>query len=137
VSAYWALGGRVGIGTLAIAIQEQVDDRAFIAVVWVTAALKVAAGLVALALVRPWGRRLPRRVLAVGVWGAAGVLLLYGGAGWVQAMLWEVGVHDVPATMGDRAAWWKLVFWDPFWLLGGVLFLAAARRCRARAFPRE
>ena len=94
-------------------IQEQVDDPEFVAALWVTGLLKVVAGVIALALVRPLGRRVPRRVLSVLAGGAAALLLLYGGLGWVQAVLWETGVHDIPASVGSTAARWKLIFWDP------------------------
>ncbi len=126
MSFSWALGGRWSVGTQAVAIQEQVDDPDFVTLLWVTGLLKVVAGGIALALVRRFGRRIPRRVLLVLAGGTAAILLLYGGLGWLQAVLWETGAHDIPAEVGPTAARWKLVFWDPFWFLGGVLFLWAA-----------
>ena len=65
-------------------------------------------------------------------WVTAGSLLLYGGLGWLQAAFWETGVHDIPASVGAKAARWKLIFWDPFWLLGGVLFLLAVLQFQNR-----
>ena len=130
LSFAWALGSRLSFGTQALAIREQVDDPEFVTVLWATGVLKVVAGLLALALVRPFGRRIPRRLRAVGVWVTAVLLLLYGGLGWVQALLWEIGVADIPASVGAVAARWKLAFWDPFWLLGGALFLVAALQFR-------
>jgi hypothetical protein len=59
---------------------------------------------------------------------AAGFLLLYGGLGWIQALLWETGVHDIPASVGTTAARWKRIFWESYWLLGGFLFLLAVRQ---------
>jgi hypothetical protein len=85
----------------------------------------VLAAVIALAFILPLGRKISRRLLLVVGWVAAGSLLLYGGLGWLQAAFWETGVHDIPASVGAKAAWWKLIFWDPFWLLGGVLFLLA------------
>ena len=41
--------------------------------------LKVAGGLLALALVRPWGRAVPRRLLLGTAWAARMVLTAYGG----------------------------------------------------------
>src|SRR5262245_41909076 len=65
-SFYWALGGRVGVETIGDAITKPAlaGDPTILAIVWITGALKVVAGAVALALVQPWGRRLAR-------WGAA------------------------------------------------------------------
>lgn len=130
LSFHWALGGQLSLGTQARSIRDQIDDPEFVAVLWATGALKVVAGLIALALVRPFGRRIPRPFLAVGVWTTAMLLLLYGGLGWVQALLWEIGMVDIPAAVGADAARWKLALWDPFWLLGGVLFLVAALQFR-------
>ncbi|MEA2900587.1 MAG: hypothetical protein QOH36_474 [Actinomycetota bacterium] len=130
MSFYWALGGRLSLGTQALSIREQVDDPGFVAVLWATGALKVAAGVIALALVRPFGRKVPRRVRLVVAGGIAVLLLLYGGLGWVESLLWETGVVDIPASVGADAARWKLAFWDPFWLLGGVLFLVAVVQFR-------
>jgi len=128
MSIYWALGGRWSLSTQALAIRDQVDDPQFVLVLWLTGFLKIVAGLIALALVRPVGRRVSRRPLLIAGWAAAGILLLYGGLNWVQAVLWESGLQDIPASVGATAARWKLIFWDPFWLLGGVLFLLGVRQ---------
>ena len=132
MSFYWALGGRASLSTQALAIQDRIDDPEFIAVLWVTGALKVVAGVVALAFVLSPGRRIPRRSLLVVGWAAALFLLLYGGLGWMQAVLWETGVQDIPASVGARASRWKLIFWDPFWILGGLLFLFAVREFQSQ-----
>jgi hypothetical protein len=128
MSFYWALGGRASLSTQAVAIQDQIGDQGFVAVLWVTGVLKVAGALIALAFVLPQGRRIPRRPLLVAGWVAAVGILLYGALGWVQALLWQIGLQDIPAAVGPRAARWKLIFWDPFWVLGGVLFLLAVRQ---------
>jgi len=128
MSFYWALGGRWSVGTQAVSIREQIDDPDFIAVLWATGILKVLAGLIALALVRRWDGRISRRMLLVVAWMTAGFLLLYGGLGWIQTLLWEIGVQNIPVSVGARAARWKLIFWDPFWILGGGLFLVAVRQ---------
>jgi hypothetical protein len=65
--------------------------------------------------------------LLLAAWVVAGGLLLYGGVVWIQALLWETGVQDTPASVGATAARWKLIFWEPFWVLGGVLSLLAIR----------
>jgi hypothetical protein len=41
--------------------------------------LKVAGALLALALVRPWGRAIPRRLLGGAAWAVSAVLTAYGG----------------------------------------------------------
>jgi len=132
MSFYWALGGRVSVGTQAVSIRNQIDDPDFVAVLWATGVLKVLAGVIALALVQDWGGRIPRRALLVVAWTTAGFLLLYGGLGWVQALAWRTGIQDIPASVGAKAARWKLFVWDPFWVLGGVLFVLAVRQFQRR-----
>ena len=68
-SFYWAAGGTVGIGTLDPGITAMSRDPWFVALVWATGVAKVLAGLLALALVRTWGQRIPRWILLAGAWG--------------------------------------------------------------------
>ena len=125
VSAYWALGGEVGSKTIAadVAAVPLANDPA---VVWGTAGAKILAGLLALALVQPWGRRLPRGVLLAAAWTAGALLTLYGAANAVDHGRMVAGARSTPEVLGERAARWHLLLWDPVWLLGGVLFLVAA-----------
>jgi hypothetical protein len=129
MSFYWAAGGTVGIETLAASIQEEAEARepGFVALTWATGGLKVLGGLLALALVRPWGRALPRRVLLVAAYAVGVGIVLYRAAALVEAFLAEIGAIDVPAGLGEDGVRWALFFWEPFWLLGGILFLLAAR----------
>jgi hypothetical protein len=47
---------------------------------WGAVVLRVLGGLLALALLQPWGRRLPGRLGRAVAFGGAGVLVLYGTA---------------------------------------------------------
>src|SRR5215467_16322686 len=81
VSLYWGLGGHALVATVGGYV-EQFARRggALPVLVALAAALaKVAGGLLALALVRPWGRVVPRRWLLIGSAGASVVLVVYGG----------------------------------------------------------
>jgi predicted MFS family arabinose efflux permease len=126
MSFYWAAGGTAGSTTLGTRLEELAHSREpdFVAVLWITGLLKFAGGVLALALVH---RRAPRRLLLVAAWGAAALLLLYAVANLVQHGLIVAGAIEMPAGLGDTAARWHLLFWDPFWLLGGVLTALAAR----------
>lgn len=136
-SWYGAAGGRVGIETFGPAVTDQVvaGDRAFIAALWVIGAAKLGAGLLALSLVRPWGRRLPRRWVRLVVLVAGLAFLAYGLANLLQHALMAAGVLDVPAGLGRTAMWWHLGLWDPWWLVGGALFVLTARRSRPADVP--
>ncbi|HLZ71813.1 MAG TPA: DUF3995 domain-containing protein [Dehalococcoidia bacterium] len=132
LSFYWAAGGAAGVETNAPAITRLVlaRDPVWIAILWATGALKVLAGLLALALVQRWGRVLPRRLLLAAGWAAFAIMALYeGAASLVQHALMVSGAISTPAGLGETSARWHLFLWDPWWLLGGVLFgLAAWRR---------
>jgi Protein of unknown function (DUF3995) len=130
MSAFWALGGTLGLETLGNEIEREARERDSdtIALVWVTAGLKLIGAALALALVRPWGRFLPWRPLVVANWIVGLGLIAYALANFVQHGLMKTGVVDTPEGLGSYAAGWHLGFWDPFWFLGGVLFIAAARR---------
>lgn len=123
LSFYWAAGGTAGVHTLSKAIREPAlrRDSGFVAILWATAVLKVLAGLLALAFVRPWGATVPRRLLLVAGWGVAAFLTLYGGLGMTGALLTDLGVTESAATGSAR---WYLFLWDPIWVVGGLLFLA-------------
>ncbi len=72
VSFYWAGGGTAGLSTIGGELEElgRAREPALIAAVWAVGVLKALAGLLALALVRPWGRAFPRRMLLAAAWGA-------------------------------------------------------------------
>src|SRR6266542_2164164 len=89
MSFYWAAGGSLGSSTMSDTIVEPARAREpqFVALLWITGALKTAAGLMAL------------------------------------------GLLATPESMHSDAARWHLVLWDPWWVLGGVLFVIAAWTC--------
>ena len=80
-SFYWALGGTAGLDTVGGAIEDlaRARDPAGVALGIGAGVLKVAGGLLALALVRPWGPAVPRRLLLGAAWAASMVLTVYGG----------------------------------------------------------
>jgi Protein of unknown function (DUF3995) len=133
MSFYWAAGGTAGVETLGNEIERLSEERdsGFVAEVWATGVLKVVGGLLALATLRPaWGY-ISGRALRIAVWVAGGLLTLYGAANLIQHGLMKAGAVDTPSGLGSEAATWHLVLWDPWWLLGGILFLLAAREASA------
>jgi hypothetical protein len=145
MSFYWAAGGLAAIDTIGGEPERlaRARDAEFVAVQWVTGALKVLAALAVLALVRSRSVRVPRRLLALvlGVGGA--LLLLYEAAELVQHLLMAVGAID-QGDLDDTALIGHLAFWDPWWILGASLFAIAAwqqrdilRRQSSSSEPRE
>ncbi|MEO7001537.1 MAG: DUF3995 domain-containing protein [Ktedonobacterales bacterium] len=134
VSFYWAAGGTVGSETIGPAITGLAHDPVFIAILWLTGALKVVAGLLALAFVQPWGRMIPRWMLLTAAWIAFVIMALYeGAASWVQHGLMAAGGIGIPSGLGTTALYWHLLLWDPWWLAGGILFGALALSYQRRS----
>jgi hypothetical protein len=125
-SFYWAAGGTAGMGTLGPGVVALARDPWFVVLVWATGVAKVLAGLLALALARPWGRRIPRWVLLVGAWGGGALLVFHGGDFVIQGALALGGVVDVPASAPWATIRWYTFLWGPWFLIGGILFCAAA-----------
>jgi hypothetical protein len=92
VSAYWALGGRGLISTVGGYVTQFADQRGAAPVLLAlgAAAAKAAGGLLALALVRPWGRVIPRGWLRAGL------------RHWVSYSSWRR--HQMPVSLRPRGA---------------------------------
>lgn len=126
LSFYWVLGGMAGVDTVSPQIVQLALARVpwFIAVLWATAIVKVVSGFVALALVQPWGRMLPRWILLLLAWGAGTLLFVHGGLFFIVGVLALSGVIHVSTPL--TVLQWYTFLWGPWWLLGGILFLVAA-----------
>jgi len=55
-------------------------------------------------------------------------MVLYGGLGLISDVLHVTGLINDPAN--GKWFFWYLVLWDPWWVLGGVLYLIVARVTR-------
>lgn len=125
--AYWAAGGCAGLTADVCAAGLPVWFLVYDLMVGV---LCVAGAVVALALVRPWGRIFPRRWLLRLAWAGSAVLLLRGGVGLIQDGLILTG------RIGPGSGWDSMMLYDPWFVVGGVLFGLTAQfsgkrsRCR-------
>jgi hypothetical protein len=54
------------------------------------------------------------------------LLVVYGIANFVQHGLMAAGIIPIPASFGAEALPWHLLVWNPWWLAGGLLFVALA-----------
>lgn len=124
------MGSLVGASsTLAPALVELARDRdpGFIALLWVTAVLKVVGGLLGLALAHPRARgRGVERLLQLMGWGA-GVLLVWHGVEFIgHGLLVETHVIGVDPDLRSVSRWYTYL-WGPWFVAGGVAFILAAR----------
>ncbi|MFB6614993.1 DUF3995 domain-containing protein [Streptomyces sp. NPDC056367] len=101
---------------------------------WVMGAVAVSGALVALALVRPWGRRLPRRTLCALSLTASVGMTLWGFTYFaLQGLLAAGRVVSAPAFAAKDAhpqAAWGLFWYGLFVVWGLMLGLAAWNRLR-------
>lgn len=110
LSFYWALGGTAGLNTVSPALQEITRQPWFVTVLWLTGILKIGVGL--LALVRPWGRRIPRWLLLIAAWGTGALLLVHGGDFVIQSALTKTGLISFSDLAAWTAAHWQTFVWD-------------------------
>jgi hypothetical protein len=128
VSFYWALGGTAGLDTLAVELERDAREGGskLLTLAVAPGVAKLALGILALALVEPRRAPVPERALVVLGWLAGIGLSLYGAVLTAEKALMQLDAIDVPASLGDDRVEWYLFFWDPLWLVGGILFLLAA-----------
>ena len=127
VSLYWAVGGHGLVSTVGGYVEQFARHGGALPVLVALAAAvaKVAGGLLALALVRPWGRVVPRGWLLLSSAGGSALLLVYGGLYVAAAALVLAGVVH-PAGGVDRTALrWHLGVWDLWFLVWGILLALA------------
>ena len=129
VTAFWLLGGTLGLDTVGGEIEEQARKRsaAALAVLAVTLLAKLAAGGLALALA-DFRREGKRSVITLGLVGGVG-LALYGGVLVIAGALALAGVGD-SAGRDEYALRWHVFFWDLWFFVWGVALALAALRVR-------
>jgi len=127
VSLYWAVGGHGLVSTIGGYVEQfaRRGGAVPVLVALAAAAAKVAGGLLALALVRPWGRLVPRRWLLLASTGASVLLVGYGGLNVLAgALVLSGAIH--PAGGVDRTALrWHVGVWDLWFLVWGILLALA------------
>jgi Protein of unknown function (DUF3995) len=132
VSAYWTLGGTALLDTVGGTLERLARDRsaAALALGIIVILVKVVGGLLALALIYPWGARIgPRLLLVTSVVGSL-VLVLYGGA---QVLVGGLVLADVITPSGpvdEHALRWHVFVWDLWFLVWGIALAMTAWRYR-------
>jgi len=139
VNLYWALGGRSLLDTLGGEIERRAlaGDDLLLAANAAAAVLKLLGGVLALALVQPWGERLPRRPLQLAAWGGTAVLVTYGVLQTLGVGLVALDLVEPADPVEPRALRWRLLLWEPWFLVWGVLLGAAAWHFRVRTASRN
>ena len=135
----WGLGWTGGLKAFSTPSDKDLaaaSDPAYLALCAGVAALCATGAVVALASVRPWGRRLPRWLVATPLWVACGVCVVRGLGNPVQDLLVVGGLVPFDPLGGPLARQWfewmlvDAIVFSPFFLAGGVVFGLAARAVR-------
>jgi hypothetical protein len=127
VSLYWAVGGRRLVSTVGGYVEQFARQGGAVPVLvaLAAAAAKVAVGLLALALVHPWGRVIPRRWLLAGSTAASVLLVGYGGLNVLVGALVLSGVIHPDGSVDRTALRWHVGVWDLWFLVWGILLALA------------
>ena len=135
MSLYWALGGHGLVSTVGGYVEQAARQGGILPVVIALAATlaKVAGGLLALALVRSWGRVVPRRWLLAGSAVASALLVVYGGLNVLLGTLVLSGVIHPTGGVDRTALRWHVGVWDLWFLAWGILLALATAACWRRA----
>jgi len=127
VSLYWAVGGRGLVSTVGGYVEQFARQGGAVPVLvaLAAAAAKVVGGLLALALVRPWGRVVPRRWLLISSAGASALLVVYGGLNVAAGAFVLSGLVHPGGGVDRTALRWHVGVWDLWFLMWGILLALA------------
>jgi hypothetical protein len=143
MSLYWAVGGHALLSTVGGYVEQFARRGGALPVLaaFAVTIAKVAGGMLALALVRPWGRLVPRGWLLIGSAAASVLLVVYGGLSVLLGALVLAGVIHPAGSVDSSALRWHVGVWDLWFLVWGLLlalaFVGCWRRQPANAPPRE
>jgi len=127
MSLYWALGGHALVSTIGGYVEQFARRGGALPVLIALAATlaKLVGGLLALALVRPWGRMVPRGWLLSTSAGASALLVVYGGLNVLLGALVLAGVIQPTESVDRTALRWHVGVWDLWFLVWGILLALA------------
>lgn len=128
MSFYWAMGGLWGVKSLGGAIYEMSlnPSPSFLAIVWLTGFMKLlGAGLLAMLLMKLENPLLNLIIYYVIKIGGA-FLFIYGALNFITISLHAL--HILEFDLDRYATFWRLAFWEPFWMGGGIFYYFSAKK---------
>ncbi|GGT59569.1 hypothetical protein GCM10010207_68970 [Streptomyces atratus] len=124
---YWAMGGSWGLGVSAGPLAEERPGWFVVVGLWGVGLLCLVGGVLGWLLARPRPRGPAGRVVKALGWCACAVLLIRGIAVEVL-LLTDAAGSEIDVSPEQRL--WTLLLWNPWFLVGGLVFGLAARRYR-------
>jgi hypothetical protein len=130
VSVYWGLGGTAQLDTVGRSLGRGAGGLVVVLALWAAIVLKAIAALLPLTVIYHRGGATWQRLAKVSVWTEAAVLVVYGLVLSTAGLLVQLGIVHASASADRRALAWHAYLWDPWFLLWGLLVIAALLRAR-------
>ncbi|MBN6189080.1 DUF3995 domain-containing protein [Aneurinibacillus sp. BA2021] len=127
MSFYWAMGGLVGARSLGGSIYELSlnPSPSFVMIVWLTGFIKLLGLILLLMLLVQWKKPVLTKILYYVVKVVGVLLFLYGLLNFVTITLSMFNILDF--DLDSYATFWRLIFWEPFWMLGGIFYFFSVK----------
>lgn len=128
MSFYWAMGGMLGVRSLGGEIYEMSlnPEPSFVMVVWITGFVKLFGAVLLAMLLIEWKKSWMQKGLYYMTKVAGVFLFLYGLLNFITISLHAAGVLNF--ELDSYATFWRLVFWEPFWMIGGLFYFFAVKK---------
>ncbi|MGN8647292.1 DUF3995 domain-containing protein [Gracilibacillus sp. HCP3S3_G5_1] len=128
MSFYWAMGGLLGVRSLGGSIYEMSlnPEPSFVVIVWLTGVLKLFGLVLLLMLLKGWNKMMVEKTLYYLAKIAGAALFLYGLGNFITISLSTWNVLDF--ELDGYATFWRLVFWEPYWIFGGICYFFSVRK---------
>ncbi|QGH32876.1 DUF3995 domain-containing protein [Gracilibacillus salitolerans] len=128
MSFYWAMGGLLGVRSLGGSIYEMSlnPEPSFIVIIWLTGVFKLFGFVLLLMVLIKWHNITITKILYYLTKIAGVALFLYGLLNFITITLSAFDVLDF--DLDSYATFWRLVFWEPFWMLGGIFYFFSVRK---------
>ena len=128
MSFYWAMGGMLGVRSLGGAIYDMSLNLnpSFTLIVWLTGFIKLLGLILLLMLLVRWSKPIIARALYYVTKTIGIVLFLYGLLNFITIFLSWLNILHL--DLGTFATFWRLAFWEPFWMIGGVFYFFSIKK---------
>ncbi|UJL46814.1 DUF3995 domain-containing protein [Virgibacillus sp. NKC19-16] len=128
MSFYWAMGGLLGVKSLGGFIYEMSlnPSPSFVMIVWLTGFIKLLGLLLLLMLLIQWKKPIITRMLYYVTKIIGALLFLYGLLNFITISLSVFNVLEF--DLDSYATFWRLAFWEPFWMAGGVFYFFSVKK---------
>lgn len=129
-SFYWAMGGMIGVRSLGGAIYERALNPApsFVAIIWLTGFIKLLGIVMLMMLLIKWRNPRIKKMLYLMTKISGLLLFSYGLLNFITISLSAVGVLNF--ELDRYATFWRLVFWEPYWMIGGIFYYFSIKKTR-------